>query len=105
MLAMNRYFALAAIGLPVEIGRYSRAAHCLARRLRARVGARLMEGTYAMRIDRRSVLGMLVALPLALAGPGFALAQGTPQAGGTLVMVVHPDPPPPGATQSPPPPT
>src|SRR5688500_278961 len=46
-----------------------------------------------MRIDRRCALGLLAALPLVLVVPGFALAQATPQAGGTLVMVVQPEPP------------
>jgi len=46
-----------------------------------------------MRVARRTALGMLSALPLLCAVPASVVAQGTPQTGGTLVMVVQPEPP------------
>jgi peptide/nickel transport system substrate-binding protein len=45
-----------------------------------------------MRVAHRAVLCTLVVMPLILAAP-FALGQGSPQRGGTLVMVVQPEPP------------
>src|SRR5436190_24314225 len=53
-----------------------------------------------MKIARRTALGMLSALPLLCALPGPVLAQCTPQAGGTLVMVVQPEPPTLASSQS-----
>jgi len=46
-----------------------------------------------MRVARRTALGVLSAVPLLCAVPAYVVAQGTPQAGGTLVMVVQPEPP------------
>ena len=46
-----------------------------------------------MQIGKRIVIRALAMLSLLLAIPPAALAQGTPQAGGTLVMIVQPEPP------------
>jgi peptide/nickel transport system substrate-binding protein len=45
-----------------------------------------------MRVARRTVLRTLVAMPL-IAAAFYVFGQGSPQRGGTLVMVVQPEPP------------
>src|SRR5688572_14988715 len=59
----------------------------------ATVAPRSNQEEKEMKIARRTALGLLSALPLLCALPAPVLAQGTPQTGGTLVMVVQPEPP------------